>query len=554
MSRTTTARSVRGAARTEAAAPTHGTKPEKAGAEPSSPRPSGGALRHALEGGLAVMAAIAAMSGAGYLALRALGADGIAPLTRLVPAVTSLAFGGRIGLAADLEPKAGAGGGMLDMLGGGGGLSLGVAGQVWAVPLMLTFLGAAVLGWCFFRPLRRRMRPAPALLVVRTGGALGATAVIVPVLASLAHGTLSLPESVSKRLGKGGSGGGLGKLTGGGISSVDFTTDIALTVVLSVLGVALVIGLGCVAARRTSLPGPVALSRARLKWNPVASTLTGIFTSLCTVALFLALLAGAAAATGRGQAAKAAGALLLAAPNLISAVLTSGLGASWEAGMERRQPEGGGMMGGLGGLGGMGGGAGGMGGAGGFGGAAGSGADGGAEQIDLSGKVVAGLPLWLTGLTLLACLLVYAGYRTAARTPARTTREESDALLGRHLESAVRAGVAVGLCVLVLGLVTQVSVGIGFSLMGNEMGGMDAGLDGSVRLPALTGSVLAGLACYAGSRLHAVRAGRPGGSTGSGRARRQDTPIRSGRVGGGSGRVHTQVRGVSSTTSSRPRD
>ncbi|MWA14633.1 streptophobe family protein [Streptomyces sp. BA2] len=509
MSRTTTTRSARSTARTEPA-PAPGSRQDRTGGEQAPLRPSGGAPRHAAEGGAAAVAALAAMAVAGYLALRALGGDGSAPLTQLVPAVISLALGGKIDLTADVAPKAGAGGGMLDMLGGGGGLSLGVAGQVWAMPLMLSFLGAAVLGWCFFRPLRRRRRPAPALLIARTGGALGVTAVIAPVMASLARGSLSLPQSVSEKLGKGGgSGGGLGKLTGGeGIPSVDFTTDIVLTGFLAVLEVALVIGLGCVAARRTSLPGPVALSRARLKWNPVTSTLTGIFTTLCTLALFLALLAGAAAATGRDQAAKAAGALLLAAPNLISGVLTSGLGASWQAGMERRQPEGGGMMGGMGG------------GAGGLGAAAGSGAGAGAKQVDVSGRAVAGLPLWLIGLTLLVCLLVYAGYRTAARTPARTAREETDALLGRHLEIALRAGVAVGLCVVVLGLVSQVSVGIGFSLMGNEMGGMDAGLDGSVRLPALTGFVLAGLTCYAGSRLHTVRAGgqrqvRPRPRTGS---------------------------------------
>lgn len=517
----------------------------------ASLKPSGGAARHAAEGGLAVLAAVTAMAGAGYLALRALGADGSAPPTQLVPAVTSLAFGGQIDLTADLTQKAGAGGGMLDMLGGGGGLSVGIAGQVWAMPLMLTFLGAAVLGWCFFRPLRRRMRPAPALLIARTGGAMGATAVLVPVLASMAHGSLALPESMSQKLGSGGgAGGGLGKLTGGGIPSLDFTTHVALTGFLAVLEVALVIGLGCLAARRTSLPGPVALSRARLKWNPVTSTLTGVFTSLCTIALFLALLAGAAAATGRDQAAKAAGALLLAAPNLLSAVLTSGLGASWQACMERRPPEGGGMMGGLGGFGGMSGGAGGMGGAGGLGGATGSGAEGAAKQIDVSSKAVAGLPLWVIGLTLLACLLVYAGYRTAARTPVRTAREKAEALLDRHVEIALRAGVAVGLCVLVLGLVSQVSVGIGFSLMGNEMGGMDAGLDGSVRLPALTGFILACLACYAGSRLQAVRAGR------SRRSVRQGNPTRSGRVGSGSGHVHhhAQVREVSSESSSRPQD
>ncbi|MDI3404067.1 streptophobe family protein [Streptomyces cavernicola] len=517
MSRTTTTHP---AATPSAPASNSPTGERSSGGTGAALKPSRGAARHAVEGGLAVLAAVTAMAAAGYLALRALGADGSAPLTQLVPAVTSLAFGGQIDLTAALTPKAGAGGGMLDMLGGGGGIGVGIAGQVWAMPLMLTFLGAAVLGWCFFRPLRRRARPAPALLIARTGGALGVTAVLVPVLASLARGSLALPESVSEKLGQaggsggsGGSGGGLGKLMSGGMSSLDFTTDIALTGFLAVLEVTLVIGLGCLAARRTSLPGPVALSRARLKWNPVTSTLTGIFTTLCTVALFLALLAGAAAATGRDQAAKAAGALLLAAPNLLSAILTSGLGASWQAGMERRQPEGGGMMGGLGGLGGIGGGAGGAGGAGGLGGAtgsgsgSGSGSEGAAEQIDLSSKAVAGLPLWLIGLTLLVCLLVYAGYRTAARTPLRTAREEANALLDRHVEIALRAGVAVGLCVLVLGLVSQVSVGIGFSLMGNEMGGMDAGLDGSVRLPALTGFVLACLACYAGSRLRTVRAG-----------------------------------------------
>ncbi|WP_223777291.1 streptophobe family protein [Streptomyces sp. 135] len=462
-------------------------------------KPAGGSARHAVEGGLAVLTALTVMSGAGYAALRALGADGSAPLTQLVPALVSLAFGGRADLSADLTPKAGAGGGMLDMLGGGGGggggLSVGIAGQVWAMPLMLTFLGAAVLGWCFFRPLRRRARPAPALVIARSMGALGVTAVLVPVLAVMARGSLSLPESVSDRLGKGGgSGGGLGRLTGGGgIPSLDFTTDVVLTGFLAVLEVALVIGLGCLAARHTSLPAPVALSRARLKWNPVTSTLTGIFTALCTLALFLALLAGAAAATGRDQAAKAAGVLLLAAPNLLSAVLTSGLGASWQAGMERRQPQGGGMMGGLGAMG---------------GGTGGGGTEGGGKQVDVSGKAVAGLPLWLIGLTLLLCLLVYAGYRTAARTPARTAREEADALLGRHVEIALRAGVAVGVGILILGLVSQASMGIGFSLMGNEMGGMDAGLDGSVGFPALAGFVLAGLACYAGSRLYTVRDGR----------------------------------------------
>ncbi|NLU68285.1 streptophobe family protein [Streptomyces sp. HNM0574] len=478
---------------TGAAAPASCTGRGKAAAGPL--RPCGGTPRHVLEGALAVLLALAAMTGAACLALKALGADGVAPLTRLGPAVTGLAFGGQLDLASDLTPQgSGEGdGGMPGMLGGGGGggLSLGVSGQVSALPLMLTFLGTAVLGWCFFRPLRRRARPAPGLLAARAGGALGAAAVLVPLLVSRGSGTLELPDGVTEKLGKGGGpGGGLGKLTGGGAPSVDFTTHVALTGFLAVLGVALVLCGGLVAARRTSLPRTLELSRLRLAWHPVASTLTGIFTAVCTAALFLALLAGAAAATGREQAAKAAGALLLAAPNLITSVFTSGLGASWQAGTERRQPEGGGLLGGMGG------------------GAGGSGAGGGDRRIDLGAQTVAGLPLWPAGLTLLTALLVYAGYRAAARTPARTAREESRAVLGRHLETAVRAGALVGPGVLVLCLLARMSVGIGITVMGNEMGGMDAGLDGSVGLSALTGSVLAGLAAYAGSRLHALRTAR----------------------------------------------
>lgn len=62
--------------------------------------------------------------------------------------------------------------------------------------------------------------------------------------------------------------------------------------------------------------------------------------------------------TGRGrrsgraaQVAKAAGAMLLAGPNLLVVALTSGLGSSWHAAIQQQQSEAGGMMGGFGGTG-----------------------------------------------------------------------------------------------------------------------------------------------------------------------------------------------------------
>ncbi|MFH8473659.1 streptophobe family protein [Streptomyces sp. NPDC018000] len=478
----------------------------------SAPPPSvppGSPWRHALEGALSVATAVMAMTAAAWAALTVLGAGAIAPVNRLVPTLVSMAFGGGLTVASapSAEPAEPAGdgglggglGGLLGGMGGGGGMSLGLTGEAAMTPLMLTFLGTALLAIVFFRPLGRRQRPTPALLWARCGGALLTTAVVLPILAGLAQGTARLPESVTENFGKGASSGALSRFTGGGggggltkgLSSVTFETDAGATVFLGLLWVAAVLAVGCVASRRTTLPRPLALGRLRLKWNAVTSTLTGIAAVLCCSTLAVALLAGAAALTGREQAAKAAGILLLLGPNLIAVLLTAGLGTSWEAGMQRLQSDGGGMLGMLGG-------------------AAQGDAAGTDKSLDLGSWSGAGVPLWLIGMLVMLLLLVIAGYVASARTPARTPREDSEALLDRHTEIALRMGVAVGLSALLLPLLTQGSLRIGISLMGNEMGGMTAGLDGGPGLSALTGFALAALASYAGSRLHSRRARRSG--------------------------------------------
>ncbi|AXL91501.1 hypothetical protein C4J65_26820 [Streptomyces sp. CB09001] len=480
----------------------------------SPPHSSPPAWRHVLEGALAVVAALATMAATAWTALTLLGADGVAPVSRLVPTLVSLAVGGGVTLesAAESGASAGGGGGLAGLFGGGGGgLSVSMTGRAALTPLTLTFLGTAVLAMAFFRPLRRRARPVPAMLWARSAGALVTSAVALPVCAVLATGTARLPESVKDRMGEragsGGGPGGLGGFGGGGggglvsgPASVSFRTDVVATAFLGVLGVAAVLAVGCLAARRTTLPRPLALSGLRMKWNAVLSTLAGTAAVLCCAVLAVAVLAGAVALTGRGRTAEVAGALLLAGPNLIAAVLTAGTGASWEAAVRRVQPEGGGMLGMLGG------GAGKQ-----------DGTADGDRSVDLGHWAGAGVPLWVIGLLLTLPLLLAAGYVAAARTPARTPRQDADSLLDRHADTALRMGIAAGVTTFVLPFLARGSLRIGIDLMGREMGGLGAGLDTSPRLSAVTAFVVAALASYAGSRLHGRRARRRERPTGTAR-------------------------------------
>ncbi|MGX1480582.1 UNVERIFIED_CONTAM: hypothetical protein RKD50_009390 [Streptomyces canus] len=144
------------------------------------------------------------------------------------------------------------------------------------------------------------------------------------------------------------------------------------------------------------------------------------------------------------------------------------------------------------------------------------------RSIAVSSWSGTGLPLWLIGLVVLMGLMARAGYLAAARTPVRTARQEADALLGRHVELALRSGITVGMATMLLCLTAQGSAQIEMSMMGSEMGGMTAGLHSAVRLSGLTGFVLAAVCAYGGSRLHALRT-----------SRRAPGPLRSGPTASG---------------------
>ncbi|OLT11195.1 hypothetical protein BJF79_04740 [Actinomadura sp. CNU-125] len=121
-------------------------------APPSASEASAPTWRHIVEGVLAAAGALIAMALTAAAALTVAGGAAVAPLTRLVPTLVSMAVGGGVSLTGGSGESGGQAGGML------GGLSLGMSGRISAVPLMLTFVGTAVLATLFFRPLRRRAR------------------------------------------------------------------------------------------------------------------------------------------------------------------------------------------------------------------------------------------------------------------------------------------------------------------------------------------------------------------------------------------------------------
>jgi hypothetical protein len=166
----------------------------------------------------------------------------------------------------------------------------------------------------------------------------------------------------------------------------------------------------------------------------------------------------------------------------------------------------------------------------------GSGGGSGDRTISLPGWSGAGVPLWLIGLLLLTVTLLVAGYLAAGRTPARSLRQDVHAMMGRHMESGLRAaaitcGSALAVCLLARG-----TLQLGFHVMGTEMGGMKAALDGAVGISALGAPCAAVLAVCAGSLLQSLRARR-----------------RTRRAGRGAGTVRRQPRGEKALAGPPPR-
>ncbi|MEE1748303.1 streptophobe family protein [Streptomyces sp. JV184] len=460
----------------------------------SVPKAPGTVTRHILEGAAAATAAVAVMTLLAYATLKGLHAESAGSLSLLVPMSVSMAVGGTVALSSGGGGAMGGGdapgGGLAGLLGGGGGaggMKLEVAGGIDLMPLTLTLVGSVVLAMLFFRPLKGRGRPGGALFGARFGGAVVAGATAFAVAASQASGKLRLPESVTEKLGQGRGGGGRGgQVLSDAIKDIAVDVDTATVAVQGLVWMLAVLGIGCIAARRTCLPRTLAMSGIRRRWNPATSAVSGVLLVLVLIpsALSAAVLV-ALPLTGRempGAAAKAGGALLLLAPNLLTVLLTAGAGSAWQGTMQRQQGQGGGMGAMFG-----------------QGGAAPSPPPRVKNVMDIA---VAGIPLWAIGLALLLTVLLVCGYRTTARTPVPTARAAANALLGFHLRIAMRIGVITSLCIVLFSWLTTASGTFGISIMGMQMGGAEADLSGDWLLACLTGSILGGAAGYAGSHLH----------------------------------------------------
>lgn len=326
--------------------PPRPARPPRGPRTPVAPGPAVTGWQNLIAGSGAAVAAFAAMLTVALLGLTLTGASSA---TSPVPAAVTL-----VCLAV---------GGSADFSGGSGGglLSMGMTGGLRGMPLGVTLAGAVVVLPVFFRGLRGR-KVTPETMFARVAAALVTWLVLLMVFSPFGRGSLELPQSVTAKLkpdsgggpggglggllgagsGAGSGGGGLlGRLTGsgagggllggsGGSSSlftVDFEADVAMTVFAGLAWLLVVLLLGVAATRRPRFSIPFATGRLRTALGPALSATASVLLPV-TAALTAAGAVGAWFLAG-DDGGKAAGAILLAAPNAVFAVLSTGIGASW---------------------------------------------------------------------------------------------------------------------------------------------------------------------------------------------------------------------------------
>ncbi|WP_377268775.1 streptophobe family protein [Peterkaempfera sp. SMS 1(5)a] len=286
----------------------------------------GSGLRGAVQAAIAVSWAFVAMAGVAALGLHLLGADAYAGLGPMTAAVVALGTGGSI------TPTGSAG------IFGAGGIA-GTDTTLSVMPLGVAFTGAAVLGWLFVRPLRRRPVLELPDLAVRAGSAVVCFLAVLGLLSWTGEDTTTL--DLTGLTGAGGSGSGGGGSDGGGLgglldpgklggilggiaqpkATIGFSVQTGATLLAGLVWVLVVLALALAVSRRTPLPrGWEALHRTV---RPVASALWTVLLGAVVVgavtAVVLPLTEGSSPAT-------AAGGALLGTPNGIGLAMPVALG------------------------------------------------------------------------------------------------------------------------------------------------------------------------------------------------------------------------------------
>ncbi|MCQ4201743.1 streptophobe family protein [Streptomyces sp. NPDC058783] len=333
-------------------------------------------------------------------------------------------------------------GGALELSGDAGELAATDAGLT-VMPLSVTLTGALVIAGGFLRPLRHRaVTDVPEL-------AGWAARIAVLWLLALLGTAFAARQTFEVSLGEGLLS-DLGDLFGV-TPTVGFTTDVPLTVLFGLLWLAGVLVLALLVSPGAPLPGR--LLRLRTSVRPAAYATVALLLAYVVVGVVVALVT----AGTRGHPADTFAVLLLGLPNLAWPALTIGLGATWNGRVEG--PFGLPMPHVL---------------------------DEVLRTPDVSTVNVGtlaeqdGRMWWL--LVAAAVLVLAAGFLMASRSPA----EVPAWLLAVHM------AIALGLTVLMIGLVGRISAHYGLSVIG--IGDLGGGLAGKLFLrPRLWGAVGLGL-------------------------------------------------------------
>ncbi|WP_033263488.1 hypothetical protein [Amycolatopsis vancoresmycina] len=352
-------------------------------------------MREAGRGLLAAAAAVLAMTAVAAAGLALLGARDPGALTA---AVVTLAVGGPAEVAA--VPAA--------------GFPVAVRGSLHVLPLGVSLAGAVVLG-------RLLLRRREGGLLVRGAAAAVALPLGVGAIALAAHGKLALPEGVAT--GGCARSGGSPRLPVSGALDAGFSVSAGPAMAGAVAGTVLVLG-ACWGIAR--YPAPTRTVRA-VGW------LAGGVTALC---LTLAWAAGGPAA---------AGAVLLALPQLVSGVLLLGLGVPWTVTTSGLLPC--------------------------------------APHLTPGGPAA-----WVAAVVLLAC-----GIAVRSRRPGSPVR--------RAVASAVRFGPAAGAVLAVVALLSRVSADVTVGAFGLSLPVFSARLAADPLLALVAGLAGGAVAGFAGSLL-----------------------------------------------------
>ena len=464
----------------------------------------------ALEGAAAALCGLVAMAAVAWLALWLLGAGSAGSPGTMAMALAAMAVGGSVSAGSvNSGGSTGGSGSMSSVLsglfGGGGGMSPSMSGAADIAPLGVTLVGSLVLWLVFSRRLRQRPFTARELGARAAGAGAAALAAFVFV-ATLAHGTFSLPASaMSRGLGGGARGAGasgadsgamgalggmFGGSSGGGGTAQDTTMSYDVHVGSTAFGalvwVAVVLALGCLVSRRARVPLGGAVDRVRPGWAPSISAVVRALVVLAVVPMVLVTFVGVVAG---GRVGTVAGGVLLLAPNALAVLLTLGVGAPWTAATHPVQSQGGNplasLMGALGG----------------------GGRQATAQQQDrtehLRSLSAGGWPLWLGALAVTAVILLTCAFVAARNTVPAHSRplHRYDGPLARHLGTAERFGLVTAAVLGSAAWLAGASGHFGVSMFGSEMGGTRAELAGSVLWAVVFGLLAGGVAGFLGSLL-----------------------------------------------------